>query len=275
MRKIIVIASKPGKLGNLLTVFSHFIAYSLEHNYLLYNPAFHEYASLFRGSSKNRLRLLLDNLNYRFSFYFARTIDKLKLNSAWVQVIYLDWDQKINLDTCEFKSRITFVQGWGYRSIEIMKKHRPYIRNFFIPASPNYEMIQKHKEGRIPKNKVIVGVHIRHGDYQFFENGKYFYSIAQYRALMDSVVQLFDQEVFFVICSNINFDESEMQGLQYQKGLGSVIGDLYILAACQYIIGPPSTFTGWSSFYGQVPLYHVYNTEEPFKLSNFQVFEIP
>jgi hypothetical protein len=33
------------------------------------------------------------------------------------------------------------------------------------------------------------------------------------------------------------------------------VEDLYLLSKCDYIMGPPSTFSGWASFYGNVPLY--------------------
>jgi hypothetical protein len=29
---------------------------------------------------------------------------------------------------------------------------------------------------------------------------------------------------------------------------------MYVLAACDLILGPPSTFSIWASYYGQVPL---------------------
>ena len=41
--------------------------------------------------------------------------------------------------------------------------------------------------------------------------------------------------------------------MDWTPGPGTEIGDLYSLAACDYIIGPPSTYTQWASFYGQVP----------------------
>ena len=37
-------------------------------------------------------------------------------------------------------------------------------------------------------------------------------------------------------------------------GPGSVVGDLYALARCDYIMGPPSTYTQWASFYGNHPM---------------------
>jgi len=30
---------------------------------------------------------------------------------------------------------------------------------------------------------------------------------------------------------------------------------IFSFAKCDYIVGPPSTFTSWASFYGDVPVY--------------------
>jgi hypothetical protein len=37
-------------------------------------------------------------------------------------------------------------------------------------------------------------------------------------------------------------------------GSGHLVEDMYAFAGCDYLVGPPSTFTTWASFYGQVPL---------------------
>jgi hypothetical protein len=47
-------------------------------------------------------------------------------------------------------------------------------------------------------------------------------------------------------------------------GPGHFIEDLYALASCDYIIGPPSTFSQWASFYGNVPRYMVNYKAEQF-----------
>lgn len=61
-------------------------------------------------------------------------------------------------------------------------------------------------------------------------------------------------------------------GFQATFGSGDTVEDLYALAECDYLIGPPSTFTVWASFYGNVPLCHVHRpdavlTREYFTLS--------
>jgi hypothetical protein len=52
-------------------------------------------------------------------------------------------------------------------------------------------------------------------------------------------------------------------------GPGHVVQDMYALARCDYLLGPPSTFTIWSSFYGRVPLCHVESPDQELALASF------
>jgi hypothetical protein len=55
------------------------------------------------------------------------------------------------------------------------------------------------------------------------------------------------------------------------KGNNQELEDMYALAGCDYIIGPPSTFSMWASFIGKVPLFHLHDREINFSLSDFKV----
>jgi hypothetical protein len=100
-----------------------------------------------------------------------------------------------------------------------------------------------------------VGVHIRKGDYANFKNGIYFFTNETYLEKMKTIVDLFkDKKVGFLLCSNEAVDLSAFQGLTTFNSSGQFIEDIYSLAQCDCIIGPPSTFSKWACFYGQVPL---------------------
>ena len=58
----------------------------------------------------------------------------------------------------------------------------------------------------------------------------------------------------FLLTSDEPIDQADYSGFQTVVGTGGPIGDLYGLSKCDYIIGPPSTFSTWAAFYGQVPL---------------------
>ena len=46
--------------------------------------------------------------------------------------------------------------------------------------------------------------------------------------------------------------------------------DLYGLAACDYIIGPPSTYSHWASFWGKGPLRPLDSSDLQLKLGDFK-----
>jgi hypothetical protein len=76
--------------------------------------------------------------------------------------------------------------------------------------------------------------------------------------------------VRFLLVSDEAIDGAHFQGLEIMVGLGDVVGDLYSLAACDYLIGPPSTFSIWAAWYGDIPLYHVENPATPLRLEYFK-----
>ena len=86
------------------------------------------------------------------------------------------------------------------------------------------------------------------------DNGMLFYETTEYVQLMRTVQQLFPtQRVRFLVCSNVAQSEDDLRGFDWCFGPGTEIGDLYSLAACDFIVGAPSSYTQWASFYGEVP----------------------
>ena len=77
---------------------------------------------------------------------------------------------------------------------------------------------------------------------------------------MENMVnELPGKQVGFIIFSDENFRDQRdiFRGFSVHFGSGHVIEDLYALAQVDYIIAPPSTYSNWAAFYGQVPIYQV------------------
>ncbi len=55
--------------------------------------------------------------------------------------------------------------------------------------------------------------------------------------------------------------------LRVHFGPGHIIQDMYAMAEADLLIGPPSTYTGWASFYGNVPLVAMHNADQPIDIS--------
>lgn len=157
---------------------------------------------------------------------------------------------------------LVFSGAWECRKDEAyILEEKKEILKLFRPADDvvkSVAQVMKRENGL-----VYVGVHVRRGDYATFSNGCYFYEIDYYYHLMDMLykqISSMNKRVRFLICSNENFDVSSEQLLSkvsftdqdiIRFNPSSAIIDLYALSQCDYIFGPPSTFSQWASFYGE------------------------
>ena len=106
---------------------------------------------------------------------------------------------------------------------------------------------------------VLVGVHLRQGDYKNFVGGMMYFETREYTNLMQKTEEMLSgKKVAFLICSDVPQDPAEFQAFNWVSGSGHEAADMFSLAECNYLIGPQSTFTQWASWFGQVPRF-VYN----------------
>jgi len=288
---MITVVGKPGQLGNSLFLFANFLACALENNLKVANPAFDDYAEYFRTTSCDffcrypaqrtffKGSRWTRGVLFSFCYYLARLLVRMRVESRYLRAIAIDWEEEVRLDKREFldmadRTAILFVQGWLFRERSHFIKHADAIRAYFEPL----EVFQHNVETLIKRAHrncdVLVGVHIRHGDYKRFLNGKYFYEVQEYARVMERVERLHgDKRVGFLICSNAALDETSFAHFNYTFGNNHLIEDLYSFARCDFIIGPPSTYTMWAAFYGQVPLYMIEDIEaEEMRFDHTQSF---
>jgi hypothetical protein len=71
-----------------------------------------------------------------------------------------------------------------------------------------------------------------------------------------------NKKVGFVICSNEPINYDLFHEMTIFRSNNHVLEDLYTLAACDYLIGVPSTYLYWASFYGEKPVYVMKNNNK-------------
>ena len=287
---MIVVASKPGQLGNMLFVYANVVARAIESNLCAANPALDDYADLFPATSndllcrfpprRSRLRCTprRRKLAYHFVHTAARVLGRLKIRLPRVRGIALtDWETVFDLGDPEFLASLkpkewVLLRGWLFRDPAALGKHADSVREFFRPHQQNQRNIDELVARARLNTEVLIGVHIRHGVIHFANTRKYFYSAQRYAEMMDELTTLFPgKRVSFLICSDWPLDPAVFSKLQVAFGTGDLIEDMYAFARCDYLIGIPSTFTMWASFYGNVPLNLILRNDQVQALRDFRI----
>lgn len=218
---------------------------------------FGEYSSFFQSLNKNKL------VSFKSITLLSRILLSLRYRN------YIHYSKK-NILSSFFNINLT--EGWHNLSNnqEDVIKYSDEIRDIFdISADVKNEvdsfLSSLHYD-------FIVGVHIRRGDYKEWLDGIYYYENSVFSTIINDIseqMRTADKKVGFLLCSNEDIDCKLFSEDSFVIPNSSGIKDLYALSKCSYIIGPPSTFSQWASFYGKVPLKFVLNADERIQLSDF------
>ncbi len=168
------------------------------------------------------------------------------------------------------------TKGWDtMNDTRYLAQTKKELQHIFLPRQ---EIVGK-AEGMIRKIRehadLIVGVHIRHGDYKTFYDGRFYYTLEEYHQIMLDLQNVFpDLRVAFFISSNESFSTKQFTGCTCYRFWNEYSGDildLYTLSICDRIIGPWSTYSRWASFIGEVPLYYLRGKKQYIKRDSFHV----
>ena len=215
--KLFIITTRPGRMGNRLLLFAHFIAFAEEHGHRVRNFTFQTYAKLFEGTCQDifceypvaKQRSFLNSVPgapkviagtrmlYR-GVSLVRTInDKFHLLGRRVITLRELPGQRVTLlEDPEVQSRIRpakviFADGWRLRAPDCLPKHAEKIRRYFQPVPKIEQDIRLLIERMRQNAQVIIGVHIRHTDYRRWRGGKYFFPASRYAEWMRELVGQF------------------------------------------------------------------------------------
>jgi len=288
---MVIIGKKAGQLGNRLLVFAHFIANSIEYGYEIANPSFYDYADYFDATRDDFFcrypaqKSSLQNRSLQATYWKLLTglmplYRKLGLGAFGLQVLDITVKnyQGENFDMSNPKfvklaketPKLLIKDGWLFRDVASIVKHADQVRRHFAPAEEHAARVAELIGTARRERDLLVGVHIRQGDYKKWLNGKFFFETSEYARLMKSFSDsLPGKRVRFLVCSNAAQDERLFAGLDVMLGTNHQLEDMYAFAGCDYLIGPPSTYTMWASFYGSVPLHYVHDTAAPITVADF------
>jgi hypothetical protein len=275
---MLIVCSKEGQLCNRLFHFSHIASFAKENNEILWYPYIREYSNFYKILQTDQLKkhkiIIYSNPFLQWMLKVIRWFLIRIPNKKYI--IYNNSENEINLNSFKGDSRrLIFLSGWLLRDNVSFIKNTSYIKDIFAFSDNVIQSFNENIKKIKKSNVLLIGIHIRRGDYASFQGGKYFYNANIYKDKMQQLKSLYKNEknVHFIISTNdYNFvNSNNFYGPDITHNHGSEESDLYCLSQCDLIVGPPSTFSAWASFYGSVPLLHLTHKNQIIQKSDFKI----
>ena len=259
---MIILMESVGNHSNRLFQTVHIEAFCLEYGIRFVNMCFGDMRHLYAGTP----------MDLSFLRKGVKALNRLRL------LDYVSFDDFNNVAAYErlmLKASVLLVGGWGFRVYELTKKYHAFFKQRYELSSCHYERSAFVSDVMALKNSgtILVGVHVRKGDYREWEDGKYFFDDDVYRKYMvmmdDSLRSAGVERLKFVVFGN------ESHGIE---GNANVLPsnnpwyiDQYLMSRCDYVIGPPSTFSLWASYIGETKVFHIKDKHGQLELRDFSV----
>lgn len=285
---MLVVVEDGGGLANRLFVFANTIATGQMTGHRVINPAFRGWAGSFEGTAGDAMSTyprrkrpvfggplcarIAASLSYRTCTILGSS------GHGPVRATTLIWPRHCDLDTPEEvadirRRRLVLLKGWLFRNRTGIERHAAAIRRFFQPIPAIRSEADRVVEGARAARDLLVGVHVRHGDYREFMGGKYFYPFATYVDLMRCVAAMVaPRRAAFLVCSDAEQDASLASDLAVTLSTMGPVHDLWALSRCDLLMGPPSTFSEWAAFVGESPLWQI---DDPDRSPDRESFRVP
>jgi len=261
---MIIVYDKIGQMSNRIWSAVPSIAHSLENNEKMVFLYFGDYIHFFPHINDNPL-IRFYGIKGKWAIIF-KILSKLS---------------KLNIISPRFrdlnsKTAIKFIQGWRSRHMvngDLIAKHKDEICKIFSFSDGIISEVSDIFADKRKSNDVIVGVHIRRGDYQKWINGKYYFSDELYSKwikAIDAELKLKGKSACFYIASNEKIKAENYTGINYfVLENSSSEKDIFALSQCNYIMGPTSTYSQWAAFIGDIPILFLLSRDEMPVLKDF------
>ncbi|MBR4651275.1 MAG: glycosyltransferase [Prevotella sp.] len=261
-----IFARDKSQMCNNLLQFAHVYAWAREHNRSVMSMRF---------SYKYRFFKISHSKYANFPLYlFAKYMAALKLlPTASFKRITCDAPALEKMMLCH---KHIVVSGWFVRFYDLFEKYKDEIRDLFTILPEYTEPVRERMKES--KDTLRLGVHIRRGDYAYWANGRFLYDDEVYKDHIAKFASFFpDKEIHIYLSTNdpevspANFNVQNVHVHQMKEN--NAVQDLFMLSECDYIIGPPSTFSLVASMYRDIPFYRMDTKDvENFSLDAFNTF---
>lgn len=143
-----------------------------------------------------------------------------------------------------------FFFGWLFRNPAGLKKYRTELMAKFAP-SMRVQRYVRTVLSAYPRNKMLVGIHMRQKPFKGFENEEFLISPMRVQEIVNEYLlehHLKKEDIALIEVSDLGEQKDDLTGL-------------HLLSKCSVVIGTNSTFSNLAAWFGNVP--HVVTTDEP------------
>lgn len=250
-----------------------------------------QYAHVYAWGREHGRKVISMRFSYKYPYFKIRhtplTSFPLYLLAKYAAALHLLPTASFKYATCDHEAlerkmlrhRHIVVSGWYARWYDLFIKYRQEICNFFTIDEAYTTPVRRKMQAW---NGLRLGVHIRRGDYAVWKDGIYCYSDEVYVERIRQFASLFPDEKIDVCLST---NDVKVSAVAFQQLLddnrlcvhllgGNAVEDLYMLSQCDYVIGPPSTYSLVAVMYHDIPLCRMDQIEQPLMaLSDFKCFD--
>lgn len=264
---MVIVPSRIGQLGNQLFHIAHFAASSLEQGYKVRFSAFQYCLDDFpRINTHPNIEVTETSVfRNRCQHRIFKVASIIWTSSLWHECIVSMSPPHVDVGLPDFaakaSAKVVFCEGFGFRDPTNIRKHFETVVDMFQLSDRVCCQVdafeRTHKRGI---ETLVVGFHVRRGDYRSYCGGQHFLETDQWRKLIEETRQHFvgsGRNFLGVIFSNED-SRDVIGGLpDLVAGPGGLLTDLEMLSRCDMIVGPESTYSGWASFVRRVPILRV------------------
>ena len=234
-----------------------------------------QYAHVYAWGREHGRRVISMRFSYKYQYFhichtnltgfgwylFAKYMAALRLLPT-ASFKHSDCDREA-LERKMLRHKHIVVSGWHARWYDLFLKYRQEICELFALDEQYTAPVRQKMQDMGGDHVIRLGVHIRRGDYAQWAHGKYCYDDEVYARHINRFAEIHPNQVIHVFLStnDPNVTEEFFQQLcpsvLVHHFKGSAPEDLFMLSECDYLMGPPSTFSLVAAMYRDIPLYRM------------------
>lgn len=253
-----------------------------------------QFGHIYAWARENNVRAISTRFAYKYQYYhichtrwhnFAvYALAKIAVKLHILPLVDFDINKQpdeVGMDKLLHAHRWAWVDGWSVHFHDLFAKYINEICELFT-FLPEVEV--KAQNSMMPwltrDNCLLLGVHIRRGDYARFMGGRYYYDDQTMINFIKQFCQLFpEQKIVVFVCSNDprlnqSFYEQEIPEASFVFPHGTPGEDLCVLSHCNYLIGVPSSFSLVASMYHDARLCFLTHAKHKLAIEDFSTFEL-